>query len=82
MRSISISPTGTITFIWTDDFAGLVDEGRTEIKRASHVEPNEDGQWVADLSPVDGPTFGPYPLRQEALDAETEYLEARLAGAA
>jgi hypothetical protein len=49
--------------------------GPVEIRRASHVEPTVDGQWLADLRPVDGPVLGPYPRRSEALVAEVEWLE-------
>jgi hypothetical protein len=48
--------------------------GQAKIRRASHVEPNEDGQWVADLSPVQGPQLGPYQNRTSALKAETGWL--------
>jgi hypothetical protein len=50
--------------------------GRTEITRASHVEPDERGRWLADLSPVGGPVLGPYARRSEALATEVEWLEA------
>ena len=41
--------------------------GQASIRRASHVEPNQVGQWTADLSPVAGPTLGPFNVRSEAL---------------
>jgi hypothetical protein len=44
------------------------------IRRASHVEPTEDGQWTADMAPCDGPILGPFGLRSEALEAETQWL--------
>lgn len=43
--------------------------------RASHVEPDDVGDWVADLSPVNGPKLGPFTLRADALAAETAWLE-------
>lgn len=61
---------------------GLYDEaihlaalGSMAIKRASHVEPTANGQWTADLSPVAGPTLGPFATRSEALAAERQWLE-------
>lgn len=54
------------------DLASL---GRPEIVRGSHVEPNAQGQWLADLSPVAGPSLGPFALRSQALDAERGWLE-------
>ena len=45
------------------------------IRRASHVEPDETGQWSVDLSLVGGPKLGPYFRRTEALAAEQQWLE-------
>lgn len=47
-------------------------------RRASHVEPDDDGRWWADMGPMDGPVFGPFDLRGEALAAEHAWLEANL----
>ena len=49
--------------------------GRPTITRASHVEPDRDGRWRADLTPVGGPVLGPFDRRSEALEAEREWLE-------
>jgi hypothetical protein len=51
--------------------------GRLVITRASHVEPDTEGYWWADMGPVDGPVLGPYRSRSEALGAEREWLTAR-----
>ena len=50
--------------------------GKLQITRASHVEPDRDGYWWADMAPVDGPVLGPYASRSEALGAEREWLLA------
>ena len=50
--------------------------GNLTIRRASHVEPDANGQWLADLSPVAGPTLGPFATRSEALAAEEAWLVA------
>ena len=50
--------------------------GKLQITRASHVEPDRDGFWWADMGPVDGPVLGPYGSRSEALEAEREWLIA------
>ncbi|MEN9664013.1 MAG: hypothetical protein RLZZ326_376, partial [Planctomycetota bacterium] len=42
--------------------------------RASHVEPDADGNWGADMGPVDGPVLGPFKNRSEALGAERGWL--------
>jgi hypothetical protein len=70
---LKISRKGTITAIYSDELAGLIDQGRAEIRRASHVEPTEGG-WAADLAPVGGPILGPFKLRQDALQAEVAWL--------
>lgn len=49
--------------------------GVLTIRRASHVEPDTDGTWWADLSPVNGPLLGPFPSRSMALNAEVTWLE-------
>ena len=74
LHEITIQPDGSLQFIWSDSLVGLMDEGEGQITRASHVEPNERGEWMADLSPVGGPSLGPYRLRQDALDAEVAWL--------
>ena len=49
--------------------------GTLSIQRGSHVEPCHDGQWTADLSPVNGPLLGPFTRRSDALAAERQWLE-------
>lgn len=49
--------------------------GTPVILRASHVEPDEFGHWIADLAPVGGPRLGPFLRRSEALAAEHTWLE-------
>ena len=58
-----------------DETLDLSQLGHVSIRRASHVEPTDDGRWRADLSPMDGPVLGPFPLRSEALTAEVEWLQ-------
>jgi hypothetical protein len=57
-----------------DETIALAALGRVAIARASHVEPDADGCWWADLAPVSGPRLGPYGRRSEALAAEREWL--------
>jgi hypothetical protein len=49
--------------------------GQLDIRRGSHVEPDGDGRWLADLAPVDGPMLGPFQRRSQALAAEQRWLE-------
>jgi hypothetical protein len=48
--------------------------GSVAIRRASHVESDNEGHWFADLSPVLGPTLGPFQQRSIALAAEQDWL--------
>jgi hypothetical protein len=50
--------------------------GRLQITRASHVEPDRDGFWWADMGPSGGPVLGPFRSRSEALGAERGWLLA------
>ena len=63
-----ITPRGAVRCIYSEaiDLTAL---GSPAISRASHVEPDQQGCWWADLSPVDGPTLGPFQNRSEALAA-------------
>jgi hypothetical protein len=49
--------------------------GRLSITRASHVEPDIDDYWWADMGPSGGPALGPYASRKEALGAERGWLK-------
>ena len=57
-----------------DEAVELREIGKLQITRASHVEPDADGYWWADMGPVDGPVLGPYGSRTEALEAERGWL--------
>lgn len=70
----AVEADGAVVTIYDDCHADLFDESSVTVTRASHVEPSEGG-WSADMTPVGGSILGPYRLRQEALDAEVEYLK-------
>jgi hypothetical protein len=70
-----IDAVGTIRCLYGEEI-DLSSLGGMTIVRASHVEPNENGQWLADLSPVNGPVLGPFHRRSQALEAEARWLEA------
>ncbi len=63
--------------VWTiyDEAVDLATLGKASIARASHVEPDAEGHWTADLSPVSGPRLGPFPMRSQALAAEHDWLQ-------
>ena len=71
---IIIEPDGSARCVY-GELIDLTQLGRTEIRRASHVEPDTNGQWLADLSAVDGSVLGPFSLRSAALEAELNWLE-------
>jgi hypothetical protein len=60
-----------------DEALDLREIGKLRITRASHVEPDAEGFWWADMEPVDGPVLGPYGSRSEALQAERGWLAHR-----
>ena len=70
-----IDPQGNVHCLYGEaiDLAAL---GPLSIRRASHVEPDEQGRWWADLAPVGGPKLGPFGRRTQALEAERVWLEA------
>jgi hypothetical protein len=71
-----IDRAGVVRAIYSEeiDLAGF---GLPTITRASRVEPESDGRWHADLSPVGGPVLGPFERRGDALQAEHAWLETR-----
>ena len=74
---LRIDPSGQVHCVYGEaiDLAGL---GALTIRRAGRVEPDREGRWWIDLSPLGGPTLGPYPRRSAALAAEAAWVEARL----
>jgi hypothetical protein len=57
-----------------DEALDLREIGKLQITRASHVEPDRDGFWWADMGPSGGPVLGPFRSRTEALEAERTWL--------
>ena len=53
---------------------------RSNVPGASHVEPDDSGRWLADLSPVGGRCSAPTSRRSEALEAEVAWLEENWLG--
>lgn len=68
---------GTIRAVYDDALTVLMRGAKVKIARASHVEPNDSGfcLWSADMTPVGGPKLIGFRTRQEALDAERDYLD-------
>ena len=73
--NLLIEPSGSIRCLYSESI-DLNSLGTLKITRGSHVEPNELGNWYADLSPVAGPRLGPFSFRSQALDAEVAWLDA------
>ena len=72
-KLIVISDGGVIEHIYTEQF-DLTDCGDSQITRASHVEPsqNGDGSWYVDLAPIGGEVVHGFSKRSEALQYEEE----------
>ncbi len=69
-----IAPGGAVRCIYSEEI-DLTTLGSPAITRASHVEPDQQGRWWADLSPVGGPVLRDFATRSEALAAEQAWLE-------
>jgi hypothetical protein len=62
--------------IYSDELIDVLSElGSVSVRRASHVEPCNGG-WSADMSPVGGPVLEVFSKRQDAIDAEIEWLKS------
>jgi len=68
-----IEPDGTVRCLYREAIE-LAQLGTLLIRRGSYVEPDEQGQWRADLAPSAGPVLGPFRQRSEALAAEEAWL--------
>ena len=68
-----VDPAGLLHTLY-EETLDLATLGTVTIARASQVEPDRQGQWWADLSPVAGPVLGPFPQRSQALAAERVWL--------
>lgn len=66
---------GAVRAIYTEEIE-LAALGIPAISRASHVEPDQQGRWWADMGPVGGPVLGPFGQRSTALAAEVAWLDA------
>lgn len=73
MMELIIDPAGAVRCVYGEEI-NLQVLGSPQIRRASHVEPDDHGRWWADMSPVSGPRLGPYPSRSLALEAEAAWL--------
>ena len=69
-----VSAEGSVRCIYYEAL-DLREIGKLQITRASHVEPDRDGFWWADMGPVEGPVLGPFRSRSEALGAERRWLK-------
>jgi hypothetical protein len=70
-----VDPSGGARCLY-DEAIDLAALGSVTIHRASYVEPDEAGQWWADLAASHGPRLGPFARRSQALAAERDWLEA------
>jgi len=77
--NIYFRPDGTAQCLYGEDI-NLQRLGKLDIKRASHVEPDEErpGTWYIDLAPVGGPRVSGFASRAEALAAEEQWLNDKM----
>ena len=72
---VVVSQAGIVRCVY-DECLDLSRIGQVSIRRGSHVEPDQHGNWHADMSPVGGPVLGPFATRSLALLAERQWLSA------
>ena len=70
-----VQPDGAVRCIY-DEAINLSALGQVQIKRGSHVEPDEGGRWFADLAGSGGPCLGPFERHSDALASERRWLTA------
>lgn len=75
IHCLTITDAGRLKCLYADELLPVLQLGTVDITRASYVEPDAEGQWWADLWPVQGPTLGPFRSRGAALDAERDWLQ-------
>jgi hypothetical protein len=81
---LSIKADGRIVAVYDDDMAELLEEGNGCVERASYVEYSAGAGWFAHMWPVckelgiPHEDLGPYRLREQALQAEREWLRNKL----
>lgn len=72
-RKIRIASNGTIEIVYFDELKNI-DLPISVIRRASHVEPDDKANWLADMASSNGPVLGPFATRELALAAEIDWL--------
>ena len=77
MMTLIIDPAGQGHCLYVEAI-DLRAMGTLCIARASQLEPDDRGNWWANLSPVAGPILGPFMLRSEALAAERDWMDDHL----
>lgn len=72
-------PDGSAQCLYGENIS-LATLGSLDIKRASHVEPDQakPGTWYIDLSPVGGPRVSGFESRAAALAAEDAWLNQKM----
>lgn len=77
---LSVDENLQVKALWHDDLEDVLPcLGEVNLSRASHVEPR-GRYWYADLAPVGGPEFGPFTKRQDAINAEIDWISKNVFG--
>ena len=75
-KHIAVSISGEVSFIYDEELEALEKSGASSTSRASNVEPEGDGTWTADFSPIGhNVRLTGFKKRSEALAAEKQWLE-------
>jgi len=75
---IIIDKSGIVRFVYNEKLMNALDkfENKKTIRRASQVEPdpNNPGEWYADLTKSNGPILSGFKKRSDAINAEIKWL--------
>lgn len=75
--NLFIRPDGTAQCLYAENI-DLSQLGALAVRRASHVEPDNEGGWTADLRPSGGPFMVGFQTRSAALAAEADWLNSEM----
>lgn len=74
--TIKVTASGAWHFIYQERLKPLLQRGHAVMTRASYVNPQSDGSWIADLTPLQGPVLTSFATKQHALEAEEAWITA------
>jgi hypothetical protein len=73
---VTVSDDNITSFVHDDEMAAMLNgHGESLTVRATHCEPQANGNWAIDLGPSGGPVVFGFESKRDALFAEVQWLE-------